>query len=132
MQPVIPKTDDKELQDRLRQLAQEVMSEISELDSSNSKELLGVFVSELFLSVTEQERREVRCQRQAEGIAAAKARGVRFGRRRKPLPDNFNEQYAAWQNGEVSMSGAARACGINRTAFSRFVKRMEESENSSP
>lgn len=66
-------------QSRLQQLAREVMSEISKLDPSCSKELLGVFVSELFLLVAEQGCREVRRQRQAEGIAAAKAKGVHFG-----------------------------------------------------
>ena len=124
------KNEDKELQSRLRQLAEDVMSEISEMDASNSKELLGVFVSELFRTVAEQEHRETRCRRQAEAVAAAKARGVRFGRRRNPLPENFNEQYEAWQSGEVSMTQAAKACGITRTAFSRAVERMKEGNGS--
>lgn len=131
MQPVAPENSDNELQSRLRKLAEMVMTEISELDSSNSKELLGTFVSELFLSVAEQERRETRCRRQAEAVAAAKARGVRFGRRRNPLPDNFYEQYEAWRNGEVTMTRAAEACGITRMSFSRAVERMKE-ENDAP
>lgn len=131
MQPVAPENSDNELQSRLRKLAEMVMTEISELDSSNSKELLGTFVSELFLSVAEQERRETRCRRQAEAVAAAKARGVRFGRRRNPLPDNFHEQYEAWRNGEVTMTRAAEACGITRMSFSRAVERMKE-ENDAP
>lgn len=131
MQPITPESGDNERQNRLRKLAEMVMTEISELDSSHSKELLGAFVSELFLSVAEQERREARCRRQAEAVAAAKARGVQFGRRRNPLPDNFYEQYEAWRNGEVTMTRAAEACGITRMSFSRAVERMKE-ENDAP
>lgn len=127
---IAAKSEDSKLQRRLRELAEDVLSEISEMDASNSKELLGVFVSELFCTVAEQERREARCRRQAEAVAAAKARGVQFGRRRNPLPENFNEQYEAWQSGEVSMTQAAKACGITRASFSRAVERMKE-ENSS-
>ena len=129
MQPIAPESGDNEQQNRLRKLAEMVIAEISELDSSHSKELLGTFVSELFLSVAEQERRETRCRRQAEAVAAAKARGVRFGRRRNPLPDNFYEQYEAWRNGEVTMTRAAEACGITRMSFSRAVERMKEEDD---
>ena len=90
-------------QDSLRQLAQDVLSEISKLDPSHSKELLGAFVSELFLSVTEAERRAYRRQKQAEGIVAAKARGVRFGAHCNPLPDNFEECREAWRGGQMSL-----------------------------
>ena len=110
----------------LRRLAQEVMSEIAELDPSHSKELLGVFVSELFLSVAEQERREMRRQKQAEGIAAAKARGVRFGPEPKPLPDNFDECYEAWQEGQMTAIQAAEACGLSRKGFYRATARKKK------
>ena len=74
MQPIAIKSEDEMLHEQVRRLAQEVLSEISELEPSRSKEILGAFVSELFLSVAEQERRQMRRERQAEGIAAAKAR----------------------------------------------------------
>lgn len=131
MRSTAAKAEDQELQNRLRQLAEEVISEISELDASDSRELVGDFVSELFRLVVEQERREARRQRQAEGIAAAKARGVRFGRSRTPLPENFGEQYEAWQNGELTLTQAAKVCGMTRTRFSNAVERMKEEESGS-
>ena len=120
------KINDNGLQDRLRWMAQEVLSEITGLDPSRSKELLGLFVSELFLSVAEKERREERRQRQAEGIAAAKARGVRFGPEPKPVPENFIECYEAWRDGYLSTTQAAEECGISRQAFYRAAKRQEQ------
>ena len=70
------------------------------LDTRREKSLLGTFISDLVLAllsyVAENERTNIR-QRQAEGIAAAKARGVHFGRRPNPLPDNFYEVYQLWK-----------------------------------
>lgn len=116
---------DREISEHLRQLAQEVFSDISELDPSRSKELLGVFVSELFLSVSEQERRTLRRQQQLEGIEAAKQRGVRFGRARKPLPENFDECRLRWRNGELTMYEAAEACGMPHSSFYAAAVRIE-------
>lgn len=126
MRSVATKTEDDERQRCLRQLAQNVISELSNLDASHSKELLGAFVSELFLSVAEQERREIRRQRQAEGIAAAKERGVRFGREPKPLPENFDECYEAWRDGQITAVQAAADCGLSRKSFYRAIKRREQ------
>ena len=71
------------------------------LDTRREKNLLGTFISDIVLAllsyVAENERLNIR-QRQAEGIAAAKARGVKFGRPPKPLPDNFYEVHKAWKN----------------------------------
>ena len=75
---------DEDMQSQLRSLAQEVVSEITAVDPARSRELLSAFVSELVLAVADESRREERRQRQAEGIAAAKARGVRFGRPAAP------------------------------------------------
>ena len=70
------------------------------LDTRREKNLLGTFISDLVLAllsyVAENERNNIR-QRQAEGIAAAKARGVHFGRRPNPLPENFYEVYQQWK-----------------------------------
>jgi len=117
------KTDESEARDRLRQLAQEVVSEISELDTSHSKELLGIFVSELFTSVAEQEHREFRRQRQAEGIAAAKERGVRFGAQRIELPEGFEDMAQMWSEGGISARQAAKSLGIN---YKTFLNRARE------
>ena len=103
--------------DHIQKLAQNVVSEISKLDSSHSRELLGVFVSEMFRTVAEQERREERRQRQAEGIAEAKARGKRFGRPAKPLPENFYEIHRAWREGKMVLQDAADACGMPQSTF---------------
>ena len=67
------------------------MSEISELDPSHSTELMGTFVSELFLLVAEQRQREERRQKQAQGIAAAKAKGVHFGPKPRAMLDGFED-----------------------------------------
>lgn len=117
-----------ETQERIQKLVQEVLRDISELDPAHSKELLGAFVSELFLSVANEERREYRRQQQAEGIAAARERGVKFGRSRKPLPENFEEYHAAWRGGRMSLREAARACGMSHATFRNAALRMEGAE----
>ena len=71
------------------------------LDTRRGKDLMGTFLSDIVLQVlsfvAENERSNIR-QRQAEGIAAAKARGVKFGRPPKPLPENFHTVYQRWKN----------------------------------
>lgn len=117
------KPTEEEMQRHLRELA----SGLSVLDSAQGKALLDSFVSELFISVVKQELRETRRQRQAEGIASAKARGVQLGRSQKPLPDNFEECYQKWRGGEVSMREAASACGMSKTWFRDAVMCKEQS-----
>lgn len=116
----------EQLQAKLKTLAEEVSADLSQLDGVQRKEVLSDFVSDLFLHMVEQDQREVRRQKQAEGIAAAKARGVRFGTSRKPLPENFLTCYEEWQGGGVTLSQAAKSCGMTRTTFTRAVKRMKE------
>ena len=74
------------------------------LDTRRGKDLMGTFLSDIVLQVlsfvAENERTNIR-QRQAEGIAAAKARGVRFGRPPSPLPENFHEVYQLWNPGKL-------------------------------
>ena len=81
------------------------------LDTRRGKDLLGTFISDLVLQllsfVAENERTNIK-QRQAEGIAAAKAKGIRFGRPTKPLPDNFHEAYQRWKQGEITGTAAAK------------------------
>ena len=117
----------KNLQIRLKCLAKEIESNISELDSAQSKELIGGFVSELFLSLAKQSQREERRKKQAKGIAAAKARGVKFGRPQTPLPDDFDKCRQAWRDGKLSMQAAAESCGMEKTTFQRAAQRTEQS-----
>ena len=120
------------VQDQLRDMAREIIAQLSELDSPDSKEqLLGNLVSELFLSVAQENQQRERRRRQAEGIAAAKARGVRFGASRKPLPENFDDCYTAWREGEMSLTQAAEACGMVKTSFRRAIDRREQAVEAS-
>ena len=127
MQPIAIKSEDEMLHEQVRRLAQEVLSEISELEPSRSKEILGAFVSELFLSVAEQERRQMRRERQAEGIAAAKARGVRFGRPPRPLPEGYHSAYRRWKAGTITGSAAAKECGMPLSTFRYRAELYEKS-----
>ena len=119
--------DRGQVQEKLRLLAEEITEDLSRLESAQSKELLSDFVSELFLSMAKQDQQAVRRQKQAEGIARAKARGVHFGPEAKPLPDNFPECYQLWQNGEITASAAAQTCGMSRKSFCRAAERIRES-----
>lgn len=116
------KTEDNELRDRLRQLAREVMSEVSELEASRREEQIRVFVSDLSRLAEEQEQRETRRRKQAEGILAAKERGVKFGRERIALPENFPDYARLWQAGGISSRNAARELGISYKTFQRRAK----------
>lgn len=93
------------------------------LDTTYCKDLLGTFISDLVLQVmsfSAQLERETLLQRQAEGIAAAKARGVIFGRKTISLPENFEELYFRWRTGELSGKEAASLCGCSlRTLYDR-------------
>lgn len=99
------------------------------LDTRRGKDLMGTFVSDLVLQilsfVSENERVNIR-QRQAEGIAAAKAQGKKFGRPPGKMPDNFYEVYQQWKSGKCTITEAAEACGLPRSTFygmaSRFGK----------
>lgn len=90
------------------------------LDTRRGKDLMGTFLSDIVLQVlsfvAENERTNIR-QRQAEGIAAAKARGVRFGRPPSPLPENFHEAYQLWKAGKVTGTAAAEICGMPLSTF---------------
>lgn len=95
------------------------------LDTRRGKDLMGTFLSDIVLQVlsfvAENERTNIR-QRQAEGIAAAKARGVKFGRPPRGLPENFHSVYQRWKNGKITGTQAAKECGM---ALSTFRYRAE-------
>lgn len=90
------------------------------LDTRRGKDLMGTFLSDIVLQVlsfvAENEHANIR-QRQAEGIAAAKLRGVKFGRPPKSLPVNFHEVYRKWKSGEITGTAAAKLCGMPLATF---------------
>ncbi|NCB92442.1 MAG: recombinase family protein [Clostridia bacterium] len=90
------------------------------LDTRRGKDLMGTFLSDIVLQVlsfvAENERTNIR-QRQAEGIAAAKAKGVRFGRPPKTLPENFYETYQLWKTGKITGAKAAKMCQMPLSSF---------------
>ena len=96
------------------------------LDTRPYKDLLGTFVSDLFLSVlsfvAENERNNIK-KRQAEGIAAAKARGVKFGREQIELPESFETAKKMFLSGRYTVNEAANFCGMNRSTFYKYTKR---------
>ncbi|MBQ3379430.1 MAG: recombinase family protein [Clostridia bacterium] len=99
------------------------------LDTRRGKDLLGTFVSDIVLQVlsfaAENERENI-LRRQAEGIAEAKARGVRFGRPRRELPPNFFDVYMRWKEKEMTLDEAARMCFMARSTFYERAKEYEE------
>ncbi len=114
-----------EILEQLRILTKEKGADIVVLDTPllgtwRGKDLMGTFLSDIVLQVlsfvAENERTNIR-QRQAEGIAAAKARGVRFGRPPKPLPENYHSAYQRWKAGKITGTAAAKECGMPLSTF---------------
>ena len=102
------------------------------LDTRQGRDLTGTLIADIVLQllsyVAQTERENIR-QRQAEGIAAAKAKGVHFGPQPKALPDGFEELRQAWRGKQMTLRAAAAACGIPKTTFREAVLRAERSEN---
>lgn len=83
-----------------------------------------IAVVRLIQEMVEEKRRE-KALRQAEGILAAKARGIKFGRPKKPLPKSFGKVYKLYRSGELTAMEAASVLGLNRSTFQDMVKRYE-------
>ncbi len=98
------------------------------LDTRRNKNLLGTFISDMVLQllsfIAENERSNIR-QRQAEGIAAARKKGVRFGRPQKAVPENFYQQCLLWYNGQCSLAQAAQACHMPLSTFYTKCKKID-------
>ena len=98
------------------------------LDTRRGKDLMGTFLSDIVLQVlsfvAENERTNIK-QRQAEGIAAAKARGIKFGRPPLPLPDNFYEIHKAWRSKKITLKQAAAACNMPVGTFYGKARKFE-------
>lgn len=100
------------------------------LDTRRGKDLVGTFLSDIVLQVlsfvAESERDSIR-QRQAEGIAAARKKGTRFGRPPKPLPKKFYSAYKRWKAGQITGAAAARECEMPLASF-RYKAEVFERE----
>ena len=96
------------------------------LDTRLHKDLMGTFISDLVLQIlsfaAQNERDNIR-QRQAEGISAAKTRGVRFGRPPKPTPANFGDLLKQWSNKKLSRAEILKKCHISQTTFYRRLSK---------
>ena len=98
------------------------------LDTRRGKDLMGTFLSDIVLQVlsfvAENERTNIK-QRQAEGIAAAKAKGIKFGRPALPLPDNFYEVHKSWRDKKLTLKQAAEACNMPVGTFYGKARKFE-------
>ena len=96
------------------------------LDTRQGRDLTGTLIADIvlqLLSYVAQTERESLRQRQAEGIAEAKARGVQFGRPPKPLPKNFRQVHQDWRGRKLTLQEAAKACGMPVSSF--YAKAVE-------
>ena len=101
------------------------------LDTRQGRDLTGTLIADIvlqLLSYVAQTEREFIKKRQAEGIAAAKARGVRFGAIPKEKPPQYEEYAARWRNKEISARSAAKACGVVHATFMKWIA-MEDTSN---
>ncbi len=133
----------EEIQRQWRYLTKEIGIDICVidmpiLDTRPYKDLLGTFISDLFLAVlsfvAENERDNIK-KRQAQGIAAAKARGVKFGRPEKQLPADFPSLIKKWEKKQIPLQDILQRCGISESSFYRRLREYRlthESEVISP
>lgn len=98
------------------------------LDTRNNRDLIGTLIADIVLQllsyVAETERAFIR-QRQAEGIAAAKARGQKFGRPRKERGEEYERLLKKWRAGEISANQAGRQLGVSHKSFLRWARENE-------
>ena len=120
----------EEIQNQWRILTKEIGIDICVLDmplldTRNGKDLMGTFIADLvlqILSFVAQSERENIKKRQAEGIAAAKMKGVRFGRPAKTVPDDFERIVRSWEQKELTLWEALALCDVSETTFYRRVR----------
>lgn len=121
-----------EIQNQWRILTKEICIDICVidmplLDTRNGKDLMGTFIADLVLQilsfVAENERENIR-KRQEQGIAAAKKRGVRFGRPETKAPDNFQNIVKAWERGNIKIDEALKKCQMSKSTFYRRLRKM--------
>ena len=121
-----------EIQNQWRMLTKEIGIDICVidmplLDTRNGKDLMGTFIADLVLQilsfVAENERENIR-KRQEQGIAAAKKRGVRFGRPETKVPDNFKSIVKAWEHGNLKFEEVLEKCQMSKSTFYRRLREM--------
>lgn len=122
----------KEIQEQWRIITKEKNADICVidmplLDTRTAKDLIGTFIADLVLQilsfVAESERVNIR-KRQEQGIAAAKARGVRFGRPEKPVPENFGEIIRKWEREELDLKDILQLCDMSDATFYRRLRKF--------
>ena len=123
----------EEIQNQWRILTKEIGIDICVLDmplldTRNGKDLMGTFIADLvlqILSFVAQSERENIKKRQAQGIAAAKAKGIRLGRPPKLLPENYHQVYQRWKSGKITGMEAAKQYRMTMSTF-RYQARIYE------
>lgn len=115
----------EEIQQQWRVLTKEIGTDICVLDmplldTRQGKDLMGTFIADLVLQilsfVAQSERENIR-KRQAEGIAAAKAKGVKFGRPEKEIPDDFGQMIDAWEQKKLPLAEVLKQCNVSKATF---------------
>ena len=128
----------EEIQNQWRLLTKEmgidiVVIDMPLLDTRNGKDLMGTFIADLVLQilsfVAQSERENIRL-RQAQGIAAARLRGVKFGRPKKKLPENFDEMVLNWRNKKLSLPEILLNCDISEATFYRRIREKQTDKRS--
>lgn len=126
----------EEIQNQWRALTKELNIDICVLDmplldTRNGKDLMGTFIADLVLQilsfVAQNERENIR-KRQAQGIAAAKARGVAFGRPAIQLPEDFGQIVQAWERQEINIQQAVCRCCMSQATFYRRLREFRTQE----
>ena len=120
----------EEIQNQWRVITKEIGADICVLDmplldTRQGKDLMGTFIADLvlqILSFVAQSERENIKKRQEQGIAAAKAKGVRFGRPEIPLPDNFGKLVKDWEKKRTSFEETLRLCNMSEATFYRKLR----------
>ena len=126
----------EEIQNQWRTLTKELNIDICVLDmplldTRNGKDLMGTFIADLVLQilsfVAQNERENIR-KRQAQGIVAAKARGVAFGRPAIQLPEDFGQVVQAWERQEIDIQQAVCRCHMSQATFYRRLREFRSQE----
>ena len=120
----------EEIQNQWRILTKEIGIDISVidmplLDTRNCKDLMGTFIADLvlqILSFVAQSERENIKKRQAQGIAAAKQKGVKFGRSESPLPDDFGQIVRKWERKQITINDVTKLCNMSEATFYRRLR----------
>lgn len=120
----------EEIQNQWRIITKEIEADICVLDmplldTRQGKDLMGTFIADLvlqILSFVAQSERENIKKRQEQGIAAAKAKGVRFGRPEIPVPDNFEKLVKDWEKKRISFEEILKLCNMSEATFYRKLR----------